>query len=179
MPFIQGGDFTHKSQEAMMGAQNIAREENQQQIDALHLLFSLLSQEESIVLTLLGNLQVDIEDLKRKTKKAIAQIPFLPGAQNIGQFYLTQDLAQVLEKAREEAMKMGDEFISIEHLFLGLLIVKTRAQDILKNVRFLSSALKESLDRETILRQLAEIRGGEKIRDPEPESKYEVVRTRT
>ena len=106
MPFIQGGDFTHKSQEAMMGAQNIAREKGQQQIDALHLLFSLLSQEESIVLTLLGNLQVDIEDLKRKTKKAIGQIPFLSGTQNIGQFYLTQDLAQVLEKAREEAMKM-------------------------------------------------------------------------
>ena len=176
MPFIQGGDFTHKSQEAMMGAQNIAREKGQQQIDALHLLFSLLSQEESIVLTLLGNLQVDIEDLKRKTKKAIGQIPFLSGTQNIGQFYLTQDLAQVLEKAREEAMKMGDEFISIEHLFLGLLAVKTRAQDILKNARFLPSALRESLDRETILRQLAEVRGGERIQDPEPESKYEVVK---
>jgi len=176
MPFIQGGDFTHKAQEAMMEAQNIARENNQRQIDALHLLYSLLEQEESIVLTTLRNLQVDIEDLKRKTKKAVSQIPFLSGTQNVGQFYLTQDLAQVLEKAREESMKMGDEFISIEHLFLGLLLVKTKAQDILNSAKFLFSEKGVSLDRETVLKELSEIRGGEKIRDPEPESKYEVVK---
>jgi len=134
MPFVQGGDFTHKSQEAMIKAQSIARERGQQQIDALHLLASLLSQEESIVLTLLRNLQVDIEDLKRKTEKAISQIPLPSAPRGSGQFYLTQDLAQVLNKAREEAMKLGDEFISIEHLFLGFLGVQTRAQEILKNV---------------------------------------------
>ena len=179
MSFVQGGDFTHKSQEIMMKAQSIAREESQQQIDALHLLYSLLCQEESIVLTILGNLQVDIEDLKRKTKKAINQIPFLSGTQNVGQFYLTQDLAQVLDKAREEAAKMGDEFISIEHLFLGLLGIKTRAQAILKNVKFLSSTTQVSIDREIILKQLAGIRGGERIIDPEPESKYEVIKKYT
>jgi ATP-dependent Clp protease ATP-binding subunit ClpB len=172
MPFIQGGDFTHKSQEAMIRAQSIARERGQQQIDALHLLAALLTQEESIVLTLLQNCGIDIEDLKRRTDRAIGQIPF----QSFGQFYLTQDLAQVLEKAREEAMKMGDEFISVEHLFLGILAVPSRAQEILKNARFLSGAVALPLDRETILQKLAEIRGGEKITDPEPESKYEVVK---
>ena len=167
MPFVQGGDFTHKSQEAMMKAQSIVRERGQQQIDALHLLASLLSQEESIVLTLLRNLQVDIEDLKRKTEKAINQISLPSTPQGPGQFYLTQDLAQVLEKAREEAMKLGDEFISVEHLFLGLLSIQARAQEVLKNV---------PLERENVLKKLAELRGGEKITDPNPESKYEVIK---
>jgi len=179
MSFIQGGDFTHKSQEVMMGAQNIARKEGHQQIDALHLLLSLLSQEDSIVLTLLRNLQVDIDDLKKKTLRAIKQIPYSTSSQSIGQFYLTQDLAQVLEAAREESMKMGDEFISVEHLFLALLSVRTRAQEVLQTAKFLNSTISTPLERETVLKQLSEIRGGERIVDPSPESKYEVVKKYT
>ena len=176
MPFIQGGDFTHKSQEAMLQAQNVARERGQQQIDALHLLYALLGQEESIVLTLLRNCGVDIEDLKRRTDQAISEIPFLGKSPGIGQLYLTQDLARVLERAKEEAMRMGDEFISVEHLFLALIEVRSRAQEILKSVRYLPSGLQVPLDREIVLKKLREIRGEEKILDPNPESKYEVIK---
>jgi len=180
MPFIQGGDFTHKSQEAMLRAQAIAREQGQQQIDALHLLSSLLSQEDSIVLTVLRNLEVDIDDLKEKVRKAISQIPFLANPAGEGQ-YLTQDLAKVMDRARVEAMDMGDEFISVEHLFLGLLSVKSRVQDILAKARFLSfnPDTPSVLNREVVLKQLSEIRGGEKIIDPQPESKYEVIKKYT
>lgn len=180
MPFVQGGDFTHKAQEAMMMAQRAARERSQQQVDALHLLYALLQQEESIVLTLLKSLQADTEDLIRKTDRAINQIP-LPGRgpQSVGQFYLTQDLAQVLNVAREEALQMGDEFISIEHLFLGLLSIPNRAQEVLRNTRFLSASIVVPLTKETILKKLADIRGGEKIMDPNPESKFEVVKKYT
>ena len=62
------GQFTHKAQEAILFAQDLARERGQQQIDALHLLYSLLSQEESVVLNLLQRLGADVEGLKRKTK---------------------------------------------------------------------------------------------------------------
>jgi len=181
MPFIQGGDFTHKAQEAMLKAQAIAREQGQQQIDALHLLNSLLNQEGSIVLTVLRNIQVDIDDLKEKTRKAISQIPFLSNPSGTGQFYLTQDLAKVLDRARVESMDMGDEFISVEHLFLGILSVKSRAQEILNKARFLSfnPDMPVVLDRETVLKQLSEIRGGERIIDPQPESKYEVIKKYT
>ena len=164
---MQGGDFTHKSQEAIIQAQSIAREKNQQQIDALHLLLALLSQEESIIITLLQRIQVDIESLKKKTEKEINKILPISGGQALGQFYLTQDLAQVLEKARQEAMKMGDEFVSIEHLFLALLLCQTRAREILESAQ---------LDPEAFLKNLADIRGDEKITDPDPESKYEVVK---
>ncbi len=179
MPFAQGGDFTHKSQEAMMMAQNLARKNGQRQIDALHLLSSLLNQDESIVLTVLGALQVDIGDLKSKTEKALNQIPFLGSFQASGQLYLTQDLAQVLERARLEAVNMGDEFISIEHLFLGILSAGGRAREIVEKAKFLPGASTTSLNKEVFLNQLLSIRGDEKITDPQPESKFEAVKKYT
>ena len=177
MPFIQGGDFTNKAQEVMIKAQNIARKENQQQIDALHLLLALLSQDESIVLALLKNFQVDIEDLKLKTKKAIKQLS--NSSQVTGQFYLTQDLAQVLEEARNQAMAMGDEFISVEHLFLGILSAPTKAREIVEKVRFLFPGENQRIDKELFLKKLSEVRGEERIVDPDPESKFEVVKKYT
>ncbi len=175
MPYVQGGDFTNKAQEAMMQAQSIARSRNQQQIDSLHLLFSLLSQDESIVLTLLKVLQVDIEDLKRKTDKTISQIPPVQTQPPQGQFYLTQDLAQVLDYSRQEAMRMGDEFISVEHLFLGMLSFANRAREVLQTSQY-TSGLAAALDKETAMKRLAELRGDEKITDPNPESKFEVIK---
>ena len=134
-----GANFTHKAQEAILNAQSLAQEKGQQQIDALHLLFSLLSQEGSVVLNLLQRLGVDIESLKRKTKFALEKIPIVISSQTFGQFYLTQDMAKVLERARQESIKMGDEFISVEHLFLALLNTETKAKEILDEASFLQS----------------------------------------
>jgi len=174
-------NFTHKAQETIVAAQDLAREKNQQQIDALHLLLALLSQEESVVLNLLQRLGADIEGLKRKTKASLERIPVIAAPQTFGQFYLTQDMAKVLDRARQEAMKMGDEFISVEHLFLALLDTETKAKEILEKANFLQSgggaaALEfGKLDYDTALKVLAKIRGGHRITDPEPESKYQVV----
>ena len=93
------GNFTHKAQEAILSAQNIAQEKGQQQIDALHLLSALLSQEEGLVLNLLQRLGTDIEGLIKKTKAAIEKIPIIAAPKSFGQLYLTQDMARVLEWA--------------------------------------------------------------------------------
>ena len=176
-----GANFTHKSQEAILAAQDLAREKGQQQIDALHLLYALLSPEESIVLNLLERIGADIEGLKKKTKMALDGIPQIATPQTFGQFYLTQDMAKVLDKARQESIKMGDEYISVEHLFLALLNTETKAKEILDRATFLQpgggvTALEfGKLDYETVLKQLSLIRGGQRITDPEPESKYQVV----
>ncbi len=176
-----GVNFTHKAQEVILSAQDLARERGQQQIDALHLLFVLLSQEESVVLNLLQRIGADIEGLKRKTKVSLERIPIIATPQTFGQFYLTQDMAKILERARQEAMKMGDEFISVEHLFLALLDTETKAKEILDKATFLQpgggvTALElGKLDYETVLKQLVQIRGGQRITDPEPESKYQVI----
>ena len=175
------GNFTHKAQEAILQAQNVAQERGQQQIDALHLLYALLSQDESVVLNLLQRVGVDIDGLKKKTKVSLEKIPSLSAPQSFGQLYLTQDMARVLEKARQESLKMGDEYVSVEHLFLALLDVGTKAKEILDRASFLQpgggvSALEfGKLDYDTALKTLAQIRGGQRITDPEPESKYQVV----
>ena len=164
-----------------MFAQDLARERGQQQIDALHLLYSLLSQEESVVLNLLQRLGADVEGLKRKTKLALERLPVIAAPQTFGQFYLTQDMAKVLDRARQEAMKMQDDFISVEHLFLSLLATETKAKEILDRAAFLqpgggATTLEfGKLDYETFLKQLAQIRGGARITDPEPETKYQVI----
>ena len=178
---MNGGNFTHKAQEAILSAQDLARERSQQQVDALHLLYALLSQEESVVLNLLQRIGADIEGLKRKTKLALERLPVIATPQTFGQFYLTQDMAKVLDRARQEAIKMGDVFISVEHLFLSLLDTETKAKEILDKATFLqpgggATTLEfGKLDYDTFLKQLAQIRGGTKITDPEPESKYQVI----
>ena len=178
---MNGGNFTHKAQEAILSAQDTARERGQQQVDALHLLLALLSQEGSVVLTLLQKLGVDVETLKKKTKSALEKIPDIAAPQSFGQFYLTQDMAKILDRARQEAQKMDDEFISVEHMFLALLDTDTKAKEILDKAAFLQpgggvAALEfGKLNYEEALKILSQIRGGTRITDPEPESKYQVI----
>jgi len=177
---MNGSQFTHKAQDAILAAQDLARELGQQQIDALHLLYALLNQEESIVVNVLERLGVDVEALKRRTRYYLEKIPTIITPQAFGQFYLTQDMAKVLDVARQEMRKMGDEYISVEHLFLALLSTDTKAREVLENVRFLqpggvSSIEFGRLDYQTFLKEVMKIRGGQKVTDVEPETKYQVI----
>ena len=179
---MNSGNFTHKAQESLFQAQNLAQERGQQQVDALHLLYALLSQEESVVLTLLQKIGADIDGLKRKAEVALERLPVVSTVNPLGQFYLTQDLAKVLERARQEASKMGDEYVSVEHLFLALLDTGSKAKETLEQTSFLKTAGSGTegvefarLDYETALKILAQIRGGVRITDPTPESKYQVI----
>ncbi len=178
---MNGGQFTHKSQEAIMFAQELARKKEQQQIDALHLLYVLLKQSESIIVNVLERLGVDIEGLKKKTELSLGKIPTIITPRTLGQLYLTQDMAKILDKAKKEASRMGDEFISIEHLFLGLLDADTKAKEILDKARFLKPKTEigslqfGKLDYQIFSTELAKIRGGHRITDPKPETKYQVI----
>ena len=176
---MNGANFTNKAQDALMQAQQIAQEKGQSQIDALHLLYVLLTQEGSIVVTVLQKLGVDGDALAKKVETQITKIPIISTPQAFGQFYLTQDMAKVLDRARQEAIKMNDEFISVEHLFLALVDTKSGAKDILEKINFLGGEgnnLKNSkLDYESVMKVLSQIRGGQRITDPEPESKYQVI----
>ena len=177
---MNGNNFTNKAQDALMQAQQLAQEKGQAQIDALHLLSALLSQEGSIVITVLQKLGIDAESLAKKVEGQITKIPIITSPQAFGQFYLTQDMAKVLDRARQEAIKMNDEFISVEHLFLALIDTKSAAKDILEKINFLASGEANSfknskLDYEAVLKILSQIRGGQRITDPEPEAKYQVI----
>ncbi len=163
-PFQQ---FTIKAQEALKKAHDLALERSHQQIDVLHLLASLILQEEGTVDAILEKLETDIPTFIDKLLETLDTMP--RGAMistPLGQIYLTQDLAKVIEQAHREAAQLKDEFISTEHLFLSLLEIASRAKDMLE---------KEGLNKEIALRALAELRGGQRITDPEPETKYNVL----
>src|SRR3989344_3410287 len=168
---MNGSNFTNKAQDAIMQAQQLAQEKGQQQIDALHLLQSLLLQEGSIVITILQKIGIDLDSLKKKVETHITKIPTILTPQAFGQFYLTQDMAKVLDRARQEAIKMNDEFISVEHLFLALLDTKSTAKEVLEKIQLLASGeantLKASkLDYDIVLKILSQVRGGQRITDP-------------
>ncbi len=178
---MNGGQFTHKSQEAIMHAQELAKKKEQQQIDALHLLYILLGQKESIVVNILERLGVDMDGLKKKTELSLGKIPTILTPQTLGQLYLTQDMAKILDKAKKEASRMGDEFISIEHLFLALLDADIKAKELLEKATFLRPKTESGslefgkLDYQRFSTELAKVRGGHRITDPKPETKYQVI----
>jgi len=182
---MPGANFTHKAQQAIIVSQRAANKKGNQQIDALHLLYSLLIQNESIVINLLEKKGIDIEALKKRTEKAIRNIPRIvdtEGAKGEHQFYLSQDMARILKIAGGEAEKMNDKYISVEHLFLALLSTTTRARTLLETANFLppkkggpDPAQTERLDYETAKEMLEEMRGNQQITDPHPESKMQSV----
>lgn len=161
--------FTHKSQEAIVNAQVIAQDNGQQHIEALHLLVSLLEQPEGLIKPILEKIGVSLKDTIDKTWGEIEQLPKKPGvanSENVGIVQGTAEMAMILEKAKKEASKMGDEFISTEHILLSIISVKSNAQKILLSL---------GLEYEQILKILAELRGNQKIDNPDPESKFKVL----
>ncbi len=181
---MPGSNFTHNAQQVVILAQKTAQKEGHQQIDSLHLLRALLMQEDSIVINLLERMGVDIALLVRKTDRAVKTIPHVTVDQDgmHAQFYLSQDMARTLKTAGEEAEKMGDKFISVEHLFLALLLNGSRTKEILENVSFLApgkggpdpAEIKE-LNYDTAYEIFTDLRGGQQITDPHPESKIRVI----
>ncbi|MFH1522418.1 MAG: AAA family ATPase [Patescibacteria group bacterium] len=164
--------FTNKSQEAIINAQIIAQDYGQQHIEALHVLAALLSQSESMINPVLEKMKKDPADVEKTIITEIEKLPKMnisstygAGA-NVGAVQGTAEVAMVLERAKKEADKMGDEYISTEHLLLALIGIKSKAQVVLINF---------GIEYENILKILAQLRGSQTITDPEPESKYKVL----
>ena len=159
--------FTNKSQEALMRAQQIAAEHGQNQIDAIHLLAALLTQDDSIVKTIINKIGIDVSSLKDRIKAVITSLPKMPkGGGGIGTLYTTPNMVRVLEAANKIADKLGDEFISTEHLFLATTDVRSTAKEVLDYFK---------IDYDTLLSILADVRGSQRVTDPEPESKFRAL----
>src|SRR4030042_5941198 len=123
--------FTTKSQEALRNAQQIAIDSQNQQVDALHLLAAMLLQEESLVVTVVKKLEVDVNELKNEIFMAIEKLPKFRGKINLTQMFLTEDLARILAGSEKEAMDLKDEYISTEHLLLSMLNTKSKVKTLL------------------------------------------------
>ncbi len=160
--------FTSKSQEAIINAQIIAQDHGQKHIEALHILAALLEQPESIINPVLEKMNISPKLIFEKTLAGIEKLPKVStaGGPNVGVVQGTAEVAMVLEIAKKEADKMGDEYISTEHILLAVISVKSRAQEILINA---------GVEYAKILEILSEVRGSQTIDSPEPETKYKVL----
>ncbi len=155
--------LTLKSQEALQGAQQISQAQQQNVVDVLHLFYVLLGQAESIVPTIISKLEIDNKKLKEKVFSEIEKIPKVTGAP---QFFLSSEMANVLQEGFKQAQALGDEFISTEHLFLALLTVQSRAKKILEE---------NKVNSEIALKIMKEVRGNQRVDSPTPEGKYQVL----
>jgi ATP-dependent Clp protease ATP-binding subunit ClpB len=161
--------FTDKSQEAIINAQIIASSYGQSNIEALHILLSLLQQNESLIKPILEKMKIDPEMIEEYTIKELQKLPRIKINPNHGPVQAvsgTAETAVILERAQKEADGMNDEFISTEHILLALIGINSPAQTILLNFKVEYKNVKE------ILREL---RGTQTINDPFPENKYKVL----
>ncbi|MDD4476805.1 MAG: ATP-dependent chaperone ClpB [Patescibacteria group bacterium] len=161
-------NFTNKSQEAIQRAAQIAAENGQQQVDPPHILASLIEDETGVVVSIFQKLNVPINHLQTDIQSLIKKLPkqqaFAAG--QTGQIYLGQATASMFQTANAEAKKMGDEYISVEHLLLAMISGRNPISVILNNY---------GATYDEILKILASIRGTQKVDSPEPESKYNAL----
>lgn len=161
--------FTEKSQEAIINAQAIAANFGQPNIEALHILLSLLQQSESLIKPILEKMKIDPEILEDYTVNEIKKLPKSKVDLQNGPIQAvsgTNETALILERSKKEADGMGDEFISTEHILLALIGISSPAQNILFNFKVSYQAVASILQ---------ELRGDEHITDPSPEGKFKVL----
>ena len=157
--------FTIKSQEAIQKAQELAQQRGNQQVDAEHLLHVLL--EEGIALEIIKTLGVDIGSLKKEVEAEMEKMPKVLGSSPVGQLYITQELKNVFEAAFKEAEHLNDDYVSVEHLLLGIIKTKNRSEKILGNM---------GVTDDKVLAAMREIRGAQRVTDPAPEDKYQALK---
>ena len=156
--------LTVKAQEAMQAAQEMAARYGQQQVQPLHVLWALLAQGDGVVPPLLEKLGVSPTQLASEVEKQVERLPKVSGG---SEQYLSPEANRVLERAFEEAQRLKDEYVSTEHILLGIAAEKRdSAGEILA---------KHGVTHETILQAMAAIRGSHRVTSQNPESTYRAL----
>ena len=156
--------FTQKSVEAVQNCEKLAYEYGNQQIDQEHLLVSLLKLDDSLILKLITKMGISGEQFADEAEAALKKLPKVSGG---GQVYLTQDLNKVLIDAEDEAKAMGDEYVSVEHLFLCLLKQPNKTMKELFRTY--------GIDRNKFLQALSTVRGNQRVTSDNPEATYDTL----
>jgi ATP-dependent Clp protease ATP-binding subunit ClpB len=161
---MQLDKLTLKSQEALQDAQRLARERSHQEMDGEHLALALIGQTESLIPDLLERIGVPIAKLKPDLESELARRHKVQGA---GDPYAGNDLRKSLDAAQSEATKLKDDYVSTEHLLLGLI---DSGGSLLKK-----TFAKNGLKRDAVLKALAELRGNQRVTDQAPEGKFQAL----
>ena len=158
--------LTTKSQRALQEAQELAYQHSQQQVDGEHLALALAQQHDSIIPTLLQSTGVDLAKLQTDLEAGIARLAKVSGTSS-ADLYLSPELKQALDAAQAEATKLSDEFVSTEHLLLGLLA---------KGGATLIRAFQQNnIRRDALLEALEKVRGNQRVTDANPEDKFQAL----
>ena len=161
--------LTKKSVEAIQNAQSIAVSNSNQQIDTLHLLLSLLTQQEGLIPQLLKAMGTDENAMTEQAEKAVSALPKVTGSgRRPDEVYITQDTDRVLNCAEETAQRMGDEYVSVEHLFIGLI---EKSKDKTKEILSAFNVTKDKF-----LAALKNVRGNTNVTSDNPENTYDVLK---
>ena len=163
---MQLDKLTIKSQEALAEAQRIAHGHSHQQVDCEHLLVALLGQSESLVPELLEKIGMSVTALQSEVENELGRRHKVQGTSS-ADLYFSNELKKMFDAAESEAGKLKDDYISTEHLLLGIL---DSGGSVLKQI-FKSRALK----RDTVLKVLAELRGNQRVTDQSPEGKFQAL----
>ena len=155
--------FTQKSLEAVNNCEKLAYQYGSPEIDQEHFLYSLLTIEDSLILKLIEKMEVNKEAFLSQVQQAVEKKPKVSG----GQTYISKSLNQVLVSAEDEAKAMGDEYVSVEHLFLSLMKYPNT------EIKKLFQAY--GITRERFLQALSTVRGNQKVVSDNPEATYETL----
>ena len=155
--------FTQKSVQAVQDLEKVAYEYGNQEIEEEHLLYALLTQEDSLILKLIEKMEIQKEYFIDTVKRALdARVKVSGGELRFGQY-----LNKALVSAEDEAKAMGDEYVSVEHLFLALLKYANRE---------IKGMMKElGITRESFLQVLSSVRGNQRVTSDNPEATYDTL----
>ena len=160
--------FTQNSIAAVNAAQNAAAEHSNQQVDEQHLLYALLKQDESLIKQLVIKMGLDADGLESAALEAIEKLPSITGGGiDASRIYITSELNAALNDAEKEMARMKDDYVSVEHLMLGLI---NKPNDALKTLfkRF-------HIEKNEVLKALETIRGGARVTTDSPEGTYDAL----
>ncbi len=163
---MQFDKLTVKSQEAIQTAQQLAGNNNNQEIGIAHLVKAILEQENGVVVPVLQKIGIEPSIALMETNKLIEKIPQVSGS-GAGQPYLSNDLRKIIDKSFATASQMQDDFVSQEHLFLT--IIQDKSSDCSKAFK------KMGVDEKSFLTALTSIRGSHRVTDQYPEEKYQAL----
>ncbi len=160
-------DYTQKSIEAVQSAQQLAVQNSHQQMEQVHLLLALLRQEGGLTPQLLKKMDVTVESLEAAAEAELRKIPGVRTSQAMDSFYVSADVQAAFNAAEQQAQTMKDEYVSVEHLFLGLLeTARGGVKELFKTYQ---------ITKERVLKALQEVRGNQRVTTDNPEGTYDAL----
>ena len=160
-------NYTQKSIEAVQSAQQLAVQNSHQQMEQVHLLLALLQQEGGLIPQLLKKMDVTVESLEAAAEAELRKIPGVRTSQAMDSFYVSADVQAAFNAAEQQAQTMKDEYVSVEHLFLGLLeAARGGVKELFKTYQ---------ITRERVLKALQEVRGNQRVTTDNPEGTYDAL----